>query len=899
MLIERHGPTANIEDEASGGSDLPLLGLRNDDHPLRFSRGTIADLGRIKEAKASWRALRRLFESPQTDEIDHAAFCALPPEERNARKGAEGFVAGATFAGSRRQAAEVKDVRLLFLDADHLSPTQFALFKTGAGGLAAIEHAWHTTRSHTPESPRVRIIVPLRRPVAADEASALGRVLASQVFADPVESISCFDDAGFRPAQLAYLPTASSDQAFEHGYVRGALADADAILSEWSGDWTDPAQLPRKPGAAAPRASGGGGKMEDPRAKRGVIGAFCRAYGIEEAIATFLPGVYEPVPSVGSAEQRYSYVGGTAAGGMIVYDDLRACSYHDSDPIGGRTVNAFDLVRIHRFGEHDEGIPEDAAPTSLPSFERLSALAMDDPAVMAELNAAMFEGYEFEEEDEPVEARSALGLGRPEVFDADWAERLERNLKTGAPKPTAHNLALILTHHPAAAGCIGYNEHLERIVRRSPLRRPKGSTLPPRPLGDAANGDPWADADTTDLLLLLSLPEDQGGLGMEIGADKIERAIDAAARANAFNPVRNELERHHRAWVQDGGRAHGPGIILKALGLEDTPYHRDVWANVLTAIVARTFEPGTKFDYMVVLQGAQGSRKSTLIELLALGRYRELASRFDDDRRMAESTRGALVVECSELGGFRRSESEDIKAYLSRTVDRVRHAYARHVAEAPRRFVLIGSTNEEAFLKDASGNRRFWPLQLPQDPAKGETIDIELVRENLWAIFGWAVQNYRDLRAASDGQIDLSLRGDAASMARRAAEAVREPSQPEILAEVVAEHLERPFTRAQIETGEANFAFPDEAGGGARYRRCVASAREIAEGIKDHPFARGARSLPHDIGRAMQFVDGWKKSDRKRKRAGRSNFLYVREGHDLSEGDWGPVEPKVVPAEAT
>jgi predicted P-loop ATPase len=167
------------------------------------------------------------------------------------------------------------------------------------------------------------------------------------------------------------------------------------------------------------------------------------------------------------------------------------------------------------------------------------------------------------------------------------------------------------------------------------------------------------------------------------------------------------------------------------LGVEDSTYAREVGLRVLLAGVARARNPGCKFDEMMILEGAQGAKKSSALAVLA-GKaewFTDTVPLGADERRFMESVAGKWIVEASELRGMKRGEVEALKATLSRQVDRARLAYARLPVDRPRQCILIGTTNAEEYLRDGSGNRRFWPVKV------GEVKLDELVRDRdqLWA----------------------------------------------------------------------------------------------------------------------------------------------------------------------
>ena len=159
-------------------------------------------------------------------------------------------------------------------------------------------------------------------------------------------------------------------------------------------------------------------------------------------------------------------------------------------------------------------------------------------------------------------------------------------------------------------------------------------------------------------------------------------------------------------------------------------------AKTLIAAVRRIKRPGTKFDQLLILEGKQGTGKSSAVKCLATREswFTDCVSLTHDSKVMIEQTEGKLLVEVPELKGMRKGEIEQVKATLSRTHDRARKAYGHYTEDVPRQFILIGTANIEKagdcwYLKDPTGNRRFWPVKT------GE-IDLERLkqdRDQLWA----------------------------------------------------------------------------------------------------------------------------------------------------------------------
>ena len=198
-----------------------------------------------------------------------------------------------------------------------------------------------------------------------------------------------------------------------------------------------------------------------------------------------------------------------------------------------------------------------------------------------------------------------------------------------------------------------------------------------------------------------------------------------AARKNTIHPVRDYL---------DGLKWDGTPRLSKWLtayaGAEDTPLTRQFARKVLIAAVRRVRKPGVKFDTALVLESPQGTGKSSLIRTLAgPDWFTDTVPIGAETKVVIEQTAGAWLVEMAELSGIRRSEVEAVKAMLSRQTDRARLSYGRHAVDVPRQFILIGSVNPGTYLRDMTGNRRFWPVCVGTIDLKAAARD----RDQLWA----------------------------------------------------------------------------------------------------------------------------------------------------------------------
>lgn len=294
--------------------------------------------------------LRKIRRTPETME----QYDRMNAAQKGRIKDGPAFVGG-LIRGGRRKKGNIDTRSLITLDADYADDDFLFTCDLVLGGHAYVIYSTH---SHRPHKPKYRLVAPASRNMSPDEYAAVSRKIADQI------GMRYFDKTTFNVHQPMYLPSCSKDAEPVLEIYEGEPIDVDAVLSEYE-DWRDPAQWPRHDDEKVDRVTPGA-KMEDPRKKRGIVGLFCRCYSISEAIAKFLPEVYEPVDD---SLKRYTYVGATGFGGLVIYDnDTLAYSHHESDPISGREVNSFDLVRIHKFGRLDENVSEDTPITQLPSY---------------------------------------------------------------------------------------------------------------------------------------------------------------------------------------------------------------------------------------------------------------------------------------------------------------------------------------------------------------------------------------------------------------------------------------------------------------------------------------------------------------------------------------------------
>ena len=700
--------------------------------PIKYDKALDIALGNSRKTK-TWKnrpmqwseMLDRLANTTRTPETV-AEYKAMGRNQQSEIKDVGGFVGGYCNNGSR---SETRFRSVLCLDADFADMELWDDWGLLYGHAAAV----YSTHKHTKEKPRLRLVVPLSRNVEPDEYQAIGRRVAATL------GIDKFDDTSYQPQRMMYWPSTSIDGDYFFDFVDAPLLDPDTVLATYH-DWRDISSWPMS-SRVADIVRKTAAKQKDPLTKGGIVGAFCRAYTIQEAIEAFVP-TYTPCDE----PNRYTYTEGSTAAGVVVYEDKFTFSHHATDPASSQLCNAWDLVRLHQFHELDDGIDPDTPANSRPSYRAMAQLASEDKRVKAQIVTDR-----MAEAAEDFDVVTDINVGDTE----DWKEKLKVTDK-GVLAQTIENVVIILTHDPKLTGRLALNEMDHNIVTLSSLPWDKAKGL-----------RQWNDADDAALRYYL---ERTYGLS---GKDRIFDAVNVVAKQNAFHPVREYLD----GCVWDGV-PRVETLLIDYLGAEDNAYTRAVTRKAMAAAVARIYRPGCKFDYMLTLRGRQGLGKSALIAKLG-GQWFSDTFTTMQGKEAYEQVLGVWLVEVGELAGMRKAEAETIKLFISKTSDRFRPAYGRRLQEFPRQCIFIGTTNETQFLRDTTGNRRFWVVDTPNDPER-DMWD-ELTPETVALIWGEAVEMYKA------GE-KLYLAKDLERVAREVQETYEEENPR---AGIVAEYLER------------------------------------------------------------------------------------------------------------
>ncbi len=637
-----------------------------------------------KNSKILWSTLlSKLSKSVETPET-HAEYMKMSKEQQDRIKDIGGFVGGHLKEG-RRKTGYVTTRQIVTLDLD-FAPADFwdqLMNNLSIDGALAV----YSTHKHSRMTPRFRLIIPLDRDVTPDEYEAIARKLAEKVGMD------WFDPTTFQPTRLMYWPSNSADVEPFFRYYDALFTSADEILREYP-DWTDVSYWPMAKGEIDRRRPGS--KQQDPLSKDNIVGAFCRTYTVTQAIEKFLSDVYEQATG---KENRYTYKAGSTSAGVVIYDnDTFAYSNHSTDPASNQDCNAFDLVRIHLYGEQDDDAT-DKSGAQRPSYKAMATFAANDDKVKLTLAS-----------DKKAKAVLDFSSEAPvSEIEENWEKKLQYS-ETGSIKPIITNAILILKNDPELQG-IRFNELSGAIEATGlPWNRPNKY---------------WRDADEAQLYGYIA-----DVYSVQFPENKFNKALAVVTDSRRFNPLRDFI-RELPDW---DGVPRVDTLLIDYLGAEDNAYVRAVTRKTLVGAVNRVLSPGCKHDTVLVLDGKPGIGKSTLLRKLGGKWFSDSLSLTDTrDKTAAEKLQGVWIMEIGEMQGTRKADVDILKGFISRQVDEYRAAYGRVVERHPRTCIICGTTNSTTgFLRDTTGNRRFWPVTV--EGGKKSVWDMsEDERRQIWA----------------------------------------------------------------------------------------------------------------------------------------------------------------------
>ena len=641
----------------------------------------------------------------------------LPKSKQDDIKDVGGFILG-KLKDNKRRKENVLSRSALTLDMDYGSENIVVELKNSLTYRTLI----YSTHKHKKSKPRLRLIIPLDRNVSPDEYSAISRMVASEI------NMDLFDDSTYEASRLMYWPSTSCDGEFIFEDIKKDILKADDVLKKYE-NWKDTKSWPTSSRQKIVFKNNLN-KQADPLTKEGLIGGFCRTYSISDVIEKFLGHVYEESEFRG----RYDYIPASSSAGVVVYDDKFSYSHHATDPASGKLLNAFDLVRTHNFSHLDKIEDLEKKPSNkLPSFKAMENFVLQDEKVKQLLSK--------ERQDL---AKMEFEVVQEEEVNTSWQNLLELD-KKGNVKSTMSNMAIIIRNDVNFKNIV-YNQFKCSIdvVGKLPWKQIKSG---------------WSDADMACAKLYFER------------VYKIWSPLkfkDALLAVTSSERVYHPIKEYFKTLKWDKV-SRLDTLLVDYLGAKDNIFVREVTRKTFCAAVTRIFEPGKKFDSILVLCGPQGIGKSTLFSKLGKEWYSDSLSLCDmKDKTAAEKLQGYWLLELGELAGIKKVDVEVIKSFISRTDDKFRKAYGVNVESNPRSNIIVGTTNSEGgFLRDITGNRRFWPVMVSGNSnlKPWDLKDVDQI---------WAEALYR----YEQGE-ELYLKGDVSKMAKIAQQEAMESDDRE------------------------------------------------------------------------------------------------------------------------
>ena len=626
-------------------------------------------------------------------------FLSYSKSKQDDIKDVGGFVGG-KLKGNLRRSEAVESRSLITLDLDNLAyEDDTKIIKT----LNSLECAYavYSTRKHQTTKPRIRVIFPLAEDVSAEEYEPIARKVAEFI------GLRYCDPTTFQAVRLMYWPSHSIDSDYVFTYADKPMLDGAAILNMYV-DWKDVTSWPEVPDAQKLHQNMLK-KQENPLEKEGMVGAFCRRFNIYQAIDEFLPGVYEPC----DVADRLTFIGGSTTAGAIVYQDgLFLYSHHATDPCSQKLVNAFDLVRLHKFGHLDIQAEVNTPVAKLPSWIAMKEWVMAKTDVRKDLLK--------ERQQKAIAEFSIVNDKNEEVLegeivedDDNWKDDIQYSADGMKALSTLANIILILRNDKELKFKIFKDIFSSRILVRDGVPWDRKFETPDRI---------WTDTDDAGLRWYL---ESNYGI---TSTNKIIDGVNLIAEENAENKITTRLQS-----TQWDGEKRIETLFIDYLGCEDNIYTREISEKSLVAAVRRAIYGGIKWDNMPILIGPQGVGKSTFLKILGMDWYNDSLVNVEG-KDACELIQGSWILEMGELSSLRKSELNLVKNFLSRTDDIFRASYGRRAQKYPRRCAFFGTANDSNFLRDETGNRRFWPIDcFIYKPKKSIFNDLKDELEQIWA----------------------------------------------------------------------------------------------------------------------------------------------------------------------
>lgn len=633
----------------------------------------------------TWQGFVKLLSKTTRTDEKYADYMQMTVEDQGSIKDVGGFVGGELLKGKRGKSTIINRY-IITVDIDNGKPgiindiNEFMY-------LEDYEGCMYSTHKHSPENPRLRLVLLLSKPVTPGESEYITRCVGKSIGMDAV------DRTTFQPERLMYWPSTSCDGEYIFEIYKGLALDPLEFLKD---DWTYRNMWPQHPLESDIPIEASMKLQEDPHSKNGVIGAFCRTYPISSVMhMPIISDVYENT----SLEDRYTYLEGSTSGGVVSYDDKFIYSHHHSDPLGFRLLNAFDLVReLVCNGSETKAIKH--------------CLTLE--GVSGERASNDYQG-DFEDDYEEENLGNTKGNKKPreKKSNREWLKLLKYD-DNGKVLPIYKNLKIVLKNKFS----LSYDVFRNKFYFDSKKVWNKYSEY----------------LENDDIPQMHIYCETK--LRLTVSEKKLENSITAVSKENSFHPVKDYLE-GLPVW---DGKERMETIFQDYFGHEDTEYIRCITRKFLCAAVHRIMNPGCKWDHMIVLYGATGIGKSSLLRLLFKVSFDDNINLADfKDKTGPEKIQGIWCIEVPEMSGMGKIEVETLKGFITRQEDTYRPAYGRFVETKPRQVVFAATTNSDKILKDVTGNRRYLMVSLPN-----RNLDQELLKTNVDQIWSEVMTVYKD-----------------------------------------------------------------------------------------------------------------------------------------------------------
>lgn len=621
-------------------------------------------------------------------------------EFRDKAKDRGAFIMGESLENKREKTAMLNR-NMITLDLDYCPPNILEILQDKLDNkILPFRFFVYSTHSHTPESPRLRMIIPLNRDVEIEEYEPIALRLVGKI------GLEYFDATTTQANRIMYFPSVSLDGEYiceMFGDDEWYDLDADAILDEYFDyknidEWQRPHYIEGRKRERIEK----GTISDSTKTKYRMVNLFNMEYSITEAIDEFLQEEY-----IKERDDRYTYSSGESRNGLNILNPQYAYSFHGTDPAQGRLLNAFDIVRIHKFGKHDQENEQkiyDNYHKSSSYDEMVKWIRESLPNVMANDPKVLEQKELVEEKLEDIGIETTT----------DWLDLLTRN-KNGEIMKNAYNISVIIEHDVVFKDLFFYDTIKQQVCFEKAPFWDK----------DIRKGDGIRDLDFAYLRNYLAQPPFYLS-----GKDAIEDSVLVEAYKRKINYPKHFLSRLPE-W---DGVKRVETLFIDLFGVNDIAFVREASKKWFTALVARIMKPGMKFDYVIALLGSVGIGKSTFGKSLIApdwnGKMEDIENFeyfFSDkeldlrnERDTIDAIRGVCVLELAEFDKFlTKYDKATLKSFITKTKDRFIERYGKRSIDVPRSFVMIATSNESRPIKSAEDERRFMPFycNLPKHKA--------------------------------------------------------------------------------------------------------------------------------------------------------------------------------------